>query len=253
MVAPITRQRAFTHCRRQDRVRKNCKYLSPDSHWKKFKAGWDAGAFKEDGRTLYITCDGSSTPAEWVSNLRVFTTNGFHKGFYRAAVRGYRDLKTKLKHPIKYYKRVEWDCHSRGVFGLIMALLFWADSCMLAWERVPFWKLLIEYQKNQRMYDEESPKQVAVVSGVPVFCDVVIATQLKSVLDNVVTVHSLKTEKDFVPDINVPKGGLLSRLLKGRRLYHLESRVYQLGTARHEIDHLGYEQAIDGAPDTMWA
>ena len=248
----ITRRRAQAHIRRQSRVRKNCRYLSPDSKWKPFKAGWDRGAFKEEGRTLYITCDGSSRVVEWISNARVFERRGFHRGFQRAAEKGLKDLKKRLNHPIAYYKEVIWDVHSRGVFGLIMGCYIWADVIGLDWENVSFDLLISQYRKFEHQFTNRPPIQSAVASGIPVFCDMPVLYEYENMRSQIIDIHFLETEKDFIPDINVPERGLFSRTLKGRRLYHLPFTKYNLGTARRQIDHIGYEQAIDGAPDSMW-
>ena len=167
----ITKRRAETHIRRQRRVRNNCRYLSPGSSWKPFKAGWDRGAFREEGRTIYITCDGSSRPFEWISNARVFARKGFHRGFRRAAVRGVRDIKEQLKHPLSYYDEIVWDWHSRGVFGAIMGCFMWADYLGFEWEETDFALLLSQFHRFRDKYPKDVIKQSAVATGIPVFCD----------------------------------------------------------------------------------
>jgi len=75
------------------------------------------------GRTIWA-CLGSNNFVEWVSNLRFLGRNGFHRGFYRAGS-GFAEqlLNTPVDHEIDKLSDNEVVTHSRGIYGLIMALL----------------------------------------------------------------------------------------------------------------------------------
>jgi hypothetical protein len=75
------------------------------------------------GRTLWA-CPGSNKFVEWVSNLRFLGRNGFHRGFYRAGS-GFADqlLNTPVETEIDRLADNEVVTHSRGIYGLIMALI----------------------------------------------------------------------------------------------------------------------------------
>ena len=250
----ITEKRAERHCDRQHAVRENCRYLDNDSGWVPVKAGWDAFAFKEEGRTLKITCDGSSWLFEWLSNARVSAKLGFHSGFRWAAVKAMDELKTKLKHPLRYYKFIDHDDHSRGVFGIILACFIWADCNGLDWRNTSMDILLAQFQRFRGHFRGSYPKQRVVCSGVPVFADFPTAKMFEAIAGEVAEIHFLETARDFVPDINLPERGILARLFKGRRLYHLKHKKYNLGTVRGMIDHKieAYRQSIQKAPPEMW-
>ena len=131
----ISKERAEKHCNRQDLIKDNGKHLRGNPNRKKIRAGWDAFALKMSFRTLKVTGDGSSRMFEWVSNLNVKEREGFHGGFYRAAVKGYRNLKKELDHPIRFYDKWDGDGHSRGVYEFIMQMFYWAEYIGLQWDQ----------------------------------------------------------------------------------------------------------------------
>lgn len=67
-----------------------------------------------------VVVTGSTEPREWISNILAWNRKGFHNGFYRAAD-GMREQLRRW-----FWSNsipIEVKCHSRGIYGLILAYM----------------------------------------------------------------------------------------------------------------------------------
>ena len=224
-ITPIGKKRALAHCDNIDLVDDNCKNLPHDRRWVIISSGVDKGAFLSDGKTLHISMGGTSSFLEIISNFRVLSKNGLHRGFRKNGVELYRDLIKKLPYHISHYTKIKADGHSRG--APLVETIF-----------LQIWK-----GAEKGLY--KAPKMSVVTSGDPVLYT---EKMLKFVQDNnIYTKHALLTKRDFVDDINAPKGFFLKKLWRKLRLHQYRTVVYNLPTVKGKIDHLisAYREAIN--------
>ena len=225
----IKRSRAYLHVDRCKKVRKNNKYLDRPSEWNPISGRLDKGAFKVDGRSLYICIDGSSTFREWMDNLNVGNKDGAHRGFAMAATDMLTDLMKKTPRTLTWYNHIELDGHSRG--GAI----------------VQYMAYLI-----RKVFNNQGGKVSieVVTSGAPVLWSHKMLQWLNQARPYMH--HAMRTARDIVDDVNAPKGFFFRRLWRKVRLYHYTTVVYNLPTVRGKIDHLAYKEAIEKSSNDMW-
>ncbi|MCP5006623.1 MAG: hypothetical protein GY941_22175 [Planctomycetes bacterium] len=82
------------------------------------KHGTDILYITQNSSTVYIHCNGSNSLPEWISNLFAFPPKrGFHRAYYNKA----KHMLKKIDLASMSYKRVKVICHSRGIYGAILA------------------------------------------------------------------------------------------------------------------------------------
>ena len=220
----ISKKRALKHIERVGRVKDNCRDLPSETDYTVIGSGLDKGAFRVDGKTIYIAIDGSSRFGEWISNLRVLSKEGMHRGFRKNGIKLYKDLMKKLPHHITYYDTLVGDGHSRGA-PLTEVVIIKAYEDAINFKRTPLNATLVS-------------------SGAPVLYTKKM--RLKVMALEIYTHHALRTERDFVPKVNAPRGLIFKKFWAKLRLHHFTTYVYTLKTIKRKIDHLSeaYEKAI---------
>ena len=220
----ITKKRALKHIERVQRVKDNCKNIPSESDYTVIGSGLDKGAFRVEGKTLYLAIDGSSRLGEWISNLNVLSKEGMHRGFRRQGSKLYGNLMKKIPHHISYYDTIIADGHSRGA-PLVEVVL-------------------VRIYENLINNELPTINMNLVSSGAPVLYT---EKMIKKIVErNVYTHHALRTGKDFITKVNAPKGLIFKKFWKRLRLHHYTTYVYNLPTVKRKIDHLSeaYEKSI---------
>lgn len=93
---------------------------------KVYEAVTDYLIIKETDTKTIVICTGSNTGrsfktvVEWFTNFTAWSKKGFHRGFYNVAKRMAEQLKD---YKWDKSKDVLFICHSRGIYGLILAYM----------------------------------------------------------------------------------------------------------------------------------